>query len=98
MTFRLVALTALAASLLCLASASAQEESSGEVDSVPSGEPEIRYKQATEVDFGERGIEGRVRGPVGVYSGSLPGSSFQPLLRLKTDFDTEILASVQSVR
>ena len=98
MTARCFALAFLAAGLLCLSSASAQEEAPAESQSAPAEKPEIRYKPSTEIDFGARSIEGRVRGPVGVYSDSLSGSSFQPLLRLKTDFDAEILASVQSVR
>jgi hypothetical protein len=60
--------------------------------------PEIRYKAKTEIDFGERKVDGAVSGPLGVYSQSLADRQWNPLIRLKRDFDREILASVETVR
>ncbi|MEE2829475.1 MAG: hypothetical protein VX498_09815 [Myxococcota bacterium] len=91
-------LTLLMATLLCFTSASAQEAAPAETRSETAAKPEIRYKPSTEIDVDVRSVEGRLRGPVGVYSDSLSGSSFQPLFRLKTDFDAEILASARMVR
>jgi len=70
------------------------------VDS-PSTEPsqkDVRYKAKTTIDFGERKVDGSVRGPVGVYTESLGDKQWNPLIRLKVNFEPEILASVAQVR
>lgn len=68
-----------------------------EPGSIPP-EAEVRYKAKTEIDFGDRRVSGQLTGPVGVYSESLADNQWNPLIRLKTDFGKEILASVQAIR
>jgi hypothetical protein len=65
---------------------------------VSSTAKEVRYKAKTEIDFGERKVNGGISGPMGVYADSLADQQWNPLIRLRRNFDREILASVDGVR
>ena len=59
---------------------------------------DVRYKAKTEIDFGVRKVSGEVTGPMGGYSESLLSKQWNPLIRLKTSFDSEIVGSVDAIR
>jgi hypothetical protein len=90
--------------LLAVAVPAAAAEPAGESEAasasveLPSTEKEIRYKVKTEIDFGERKVNGVLSGPMGVYADSLADQQWNPLIRLRSNFDREILASTESIR
>ena len=59
---------------------------------------DVRYKTKTELVFGARKVSGEVAGPMGEYSESLLSKQWNPLIRLKTSFDSEIVGSVDEIR
>jgi len=65
---------------------------------IPSTDKGVRYKAKTEIDFGERKVNGAISGPLGVYADSLADQRWSPLIRLRMSFDRELLASVESIR
>jgi len=58
----------------------------------------VRYKQRTEIDFEDVNVEGALKVPHGSYLLEKRQSRFNPLIRLKENFNQEILDSVQQVR
>lgn len=73
------------------------EAAPASVEGPPSSQ-DVRYKAKTEIDFGERKVSGVLSGPMGVYSKSLSDQQWNPLIRLRRNFDREIVASVDGVR
>lgn len=63
-----------------------------------SGEPEVRYRKRTEIDFEDVSIDGELKKPHGAYLLDKRQSSFNPLIRLKEDFSQEMVDSVNQVR
>ena len=80
----------------------AQAEESPPADSEVSipvqSAPEVRYKAKTEIDFGERKVEGQLAGPAGSLALARGDQSWNPLIRLRTNFDQEMEASVLAIR
>ncbi len=76
----------------------AEAETAAASVEVSSTEKELHYKAKTEIDFGERRVNGSISGPMGVYANSLADHQWNPLIRLRRSFDREILASVDGVR
>jgi len=58
----------------------------------------VRYKKKTEIDFEDVTVEGALKVPHGSYLLEKRQSRFNPLIRLKENFNKEILDSVQQVR
>lgn len=85
-------------STLSLASFVLAEEPEVEESSEQKNEVEVRYKAKTEIDFGVRKVAGAIDAPAGVYSASLADAQWNPLIRLKTNFEPEITASVEEIR
>ncbi len=77
----------LTAFLLVPATASSQDDG-----------PNIRYKKKTEIDFEDVNVEGALKVPHGSYLLEKRQSRFNPLIRLKENFNKEMLDSVQQVR
>jgi hypothetical protein len=91
-------LFAAAAGPAAAAEPSGESEAAAASVEVSSTAKEVRYKAKTEIDFGERKVSGAISGPMGVYADSLADQQWNPLIRLRRNFDREILASVDGVR
>ena len=61
-------------------------------------EPKIRYKKKTEIDFEEVSVDGALKTPHGAYILDKRQSSFNPLIRLRENFNQEMVDSVNQVR
>ena len=61
-------------------------------------EPKIQYKKKTEIDFEDVKVEGTLKRPHGSYILDKRGSSFNPLIKLKENWDQEMIDSVNQVR
>ena len=65
----------------------------------PQGDaPNVRYKKKTEIDFEDVNVEGALKVPHGSYLLEKRQSRFNPLIRLKENFNQEMLDSVEHVR
>ncbi len=67
-------------------------------DSLDEKPAEVRYKAVTDLVIDEVRVDGGVARPTGVVSWELRRSSFNPLVKLRADFDPEVVESVQQVR
>ncbi len=76
--------------LLLLASLSYAEE--------PTEEPKVIYKQKTEIDFEGVEVEGELVKPQGSLILDRKGAKFNPMIKLRTDFDDEMDKSVDEVK
>ncbi len=63
-----------------------------------SRDPEVRYKSRTEIDFEDVSIDGELKKPHGAYLLDKRQSSFNPLIRLKENFNQEMVDSVNQIR
>tara|TARA_Y100001968_G_C19364599_1_gene721779 strand:- start:1031 stop:1297 length:267 start_codon:yes stop_codon:yes gene_type:complete len=63
-----------------------------------SDEPDVRYRKRTEIDFEDVSIDGELKKPHGAYLLDKRQSSFNPLIRLKENFNQEMIDSVNQVR
>jgi hypothetical protein len=59
---------------------------------------QVRYKKKTEIDFEDVSVDGELKKPHGAYLLDKRQSSFNPLIRLKENFNEEMLNSVNQVR
>ena len=60
--------------------------------------PIIVYKQQTEIDFEAIDIEGELVKPEGILTTERVTATFNPLIRLRMDWDEEITNSVNEVK
>jgi len=58
----------------------------------------VRYKKKTEIDFEDVSVDGELKKPHGAYLLDKRQSSFNPLIRLKEDFNEEMVDSVNQIR
>ena len=58
----------------------------------------VRYKKKTEIDFEDVSVDGELKKPHGAYLLDKRQSSFNPLIRLKENFNEEMVNSVNQVR
>lgn len=63
-----------------------------------SSEPTVRYKKKTEIDFEDVTIDGALKRPHGSYMLEKRQSRFNPLIKLKENFDKEMTESVELMR
>lgn len=61
-------------------------------------EPKVIYKERTEIDFEGLEIEGELIKPQGALLLERQRASFNPLIKLRTDFDKEMDDSVQEIK
>jgi len=61
-------------------------------------EPKVVYKQRTEIDFEGVEIEGELVKPQGSLVLDRRHAKFNPMIKLRTDFDDEMDKSVQEVK
>ncbi len=59
---------------------------------------QITYKQKTEIDFEDLEIEGVLQKPQGALILDRKQASFNPLIKLRTDWNQEIDQSTQDVK
>ena len=83
---------ALSVGLLVSGSAFAQED----VDS-DSGR-QIKYKERTEIDFEGVDVDGQLVKPSGVLLMEVKRSQFNPLIRMRENFDKEMRQSIDEVK
>ena len=60
--------------------------------------PIIVYKQETEIDFEAIDIEGQLVKPEGILTTERVSATFNPLIRLRMDWDEEISQSVNEIK
>ena len=61
-------------------------------------EPQIVYKQKTEIDFEGLEIDGELVRPQGSLLLERQGAKFNPMIKLRIDFDDEMEKSVQEIK
>ena len=69
--------------------------------SVVADEPEtptVRYKKKTEIDFEDVAVDGALKRPHGSFVLEKRQSRFNPLIKLKDNFNKEMLESVEEIR
>ena len=59
---------------------------------------EITYKKKTEIDFEALDIEGVLVKPQGILLSERNKTSFNPLIKLRTDFNLEMSQSVTAIQ
>ena len=64
----------------------------------PQPEPKVVYKQKTEIDFEGIEVEGQLIKPQGSLILDRKTAAFNPLIKLRTDFDKEMELSVQEIK
>ena len=64
----------------------------------PVEEPKVVYKEKTEIDFEGLEIEGELIKPQGALVLERQRAAFNPLIKLRTDFDYEMTRSVEEVK
>lgn len=58
----------------------------------------VRYKATTEISFEGVDVEGEIKKPAGSYLLDRKRSKFSPLIKFRTDFDKEMLQSVDEIK
>ena len=61
-------------------------------------QPQVVYKQRTEIDFEGFEIEGELLKPHGAVIRDRKGAAFNPLIQLRTDFQPEMSQSVNEIK
>ena len=64
----------------------------------PKEEPKVVYKQRTEIDFEGVEIEGELVKPQGSLVLDRRHAKFNPMIKLRTNFDDEMDKSVQEIK
>ena len=64
----------------------------------PTEEPKVVYKERTEIDFEALELEGQLVKPQGSLLLERQRASFNPLIKLRTDFDDEMSKSVDEIK
>ena len=59
---------------------------------------EVRYKEKTEIDFEGVDVEGQLVKPQGALLLDRKRASFNPLIKLRSDFNPEMSASVSEIK
>ena len=59
---------------------------------------DVRYKQKTEIDFEGVDVEGTLVKPQGALLLDRKRASFNPLIKLRTDFNPEMTMSVNEIK
>ena len=59
--------------------------------------PVIVYRERTEIDFESIDIEGQLVKPEGILTTERVAATFNPMIRLRLDWDDEITSSVNEI-
>jgi len=83
-------------SLLALSPAAfAQDDEGGGGD---DADRKVKYKEKTEIDFEGLDVSGELVKPQGSLLSERKRASFNPLIRLRTDFNQEMAESVDEIK
>ena len=63
-----------------------------------SAEPKVIYKQKTEIDFDAVEVDGTLVKPQGALLLERKRAKFNPMIKLRTDFDDEIEDSIHEIK
>jgi hypothetical protein len=63
-----------------------------------SQDSDVIYKQVTEIDMGGVNVSATIVGPDGALINQRPKPQFNPMIKLRKDFDSEMERSVDEVR
>ena len=74
------------------------DESGEDSSSQSSDTTKVQYKKRTSIHFGDQKVTGEVAGPAGAFTIARSEQSFNPLIRLRRNFNIEIEASVLQIR
>ncbi len=85
-------LASLFLALLATPAAFAQDEPSDD-----SGK-KVLYKQKTEIDFEDLSVDGELKKPHGQYVLDKRQAAFNPLIKMRQDFNPEMYESVNEVK
>lgn len=91
-TFALALIALMWLGIAPVAFAQSDDESPGEEGT------NVRYKKRTEIDFEDVSVDGELKKPHGAYLLDKRQSSFNPLIRLKENFNEEMVDSVNQIR
>lgn len=58
----------------------------------------VQYKKETEIDFEALDIDGEMVKPQGIFTSTMTGPKFNPLIELRYDFNEEMSQSVNEVK
>ena len=61
------------------------------------GDRRVIYKSKTEIDFEDVSVEGELKKPHGAYLLDKRQATFNPLIKLRTDFNPEMYQSVHEI-
>ena len=64
----------------------------------PNSDRIIKYKDKTEIDFEELEIDGQLVKPQGSLIVDRPTATFNPLIKLRTNWSMEMTQSVEEVK
>ncbi len=62
-----------------------------------SDDRRVIYKSKTEIDFEDVSVEGELKKPHGAYLLDKRQATFNPLIKLRTDFNPEMYQSVHEI-
>ena len=63
-----------------------------------SQDRDITYQKVTTIDMGDLNVSANVQGPDGVLVNQRPKPQFNPMIKIRKDFDDEMSWSVDAVR
>ncbi len=63
----------------------------------PAAEDKVVYKKRTLVDFSDVSIQGELRKPEGEFYGSRKRTRFNKLIRVRSNFEREIISSADNL-
>ena len=66
-------------------------------DDMDDGGRRVIYKARTEIDFEDVSVEGELKKPHGAYLLDKRQATFNPLIKLRTDFNPEMYQSVHEI-
>lgn len=84
--------------LLALLALPASVQAQPKPDPTPPEDSLHRYKAVTDIIIDEVQVGAGVRGPMGHFGLEKRRATFNPLLRLRDDFDQEMVESVLQIR
>lgn len=82
-------------SLLALSPAAFAQDDEGGGD---DADRKVKYKEKTEIDFEGLDVNGELVKPQGSLLSERKRASFNPLIRLRTDFNQEMAESVDEIK
>lgn len=67
-------------------------------DEAAEATPEVQYKAVTDIVIDDVRVDGGITRPMGHFGLEKRRATFNPLLKLRADFDREMVLSVDAIR